>query len=1359
MAGINEPNLNLTPEEKRAYSALFKKADTEGLGVVTGDVAVNFFERTRLDSNVLGEIWQIADTENRGLLTPGGFNQVLRLIGHCQAGRQPSEAIARQPGPLPRFDGMTLIGQSQQPSSPQSIPQQTTGPIRVPPLAPDKVNEYSALFEKAGARNGLLGGDAAKQVFEKARLPNEVLGQIWNLTDREQRGSLNNIEFVVAMHLLASMRGGAMRAIPQTLPQGLYDAAARRGSQAGVASSVPRQLTGQGAGRPQSPLARQPLGSPPVSAQSTGADWLITPQDKSRFDQSFNQLDRLGRGYITGDQAVGFFSNSGLSEDALAQIWDLADIDSAGQLGRDEFAVAMYLIRQQRSKVGERDDLPTELPPRLVPPSMRKQAVPPSHPTAPAFDNDAFSTPVTKGAAEDLFGLDALSDDSPAQQPAQQPPSARTPNFAVPSAGTPTSPQSAQPKATDTGSSFKPFVPSSAFGQGIAAQSTGGSVQSEASRPRGAPIPQERGGDDLLGDNDPEVSNKLTAETTELANMSNQIGNLRSQMTEVQNKKGATARDLSTTDSQKRELESRLAQFRTQYEQEIREVKQLEEKLNASRADTKKISQSLAMVEGSHQDLTNQHKQMQTALEADQGENANLKQKVQALNAEISQLKPQLEKLRSDARQHKGMVAINKKQVSTSEGELEKVKTEMAEHQKVIDSRPTSSAQTNRSASGSGVASPAQGVMSPSTNPFFRNASQQPSTQSPSARAAPASFDDVFGAALPPAGTATTPSTSFKNDSQREPSPDAESDSNVQTPSASPPREMPVSPPAQGTPHTTEPPAPPASRQMTSSSLPLRTKALRSESIDSSVRAVPPASRGAPSDRATPAHSDTTGSVDGDAPFSDSRTEQTHGDESAPSFTMGNAGNASSPPSSARGDVVQGPYEGSGRRIAPQSQSSIPGAFPGEAESPMPTPTPGSFGQAPPARTTSSPGEEAAPTRPDFGFVSGGTNEEPRTLNQDEAPSTSASAKPRPQSEFPSIRNLEDDEDDSESESEDGFGDSFTTTSAGQQAAPATTQPREDELPSSEATKSPPSYEQSEPDGSQRGERHMNQTTQAYGDLLPSREGATSPPSAQSRTQNMSSPGGDVQHVASIADNANSASSQPTHYPPAGAQATPLAAAPIAAHRTPATDDFDSAFDDLSEAKEHDEQGYDAFGSSTRDDHDFNPVFDSPSHSKSNTSEFKPSPSTSGSTHRPFDSFSNFETNPNISVHSGEASAQNANQQSSGTPSTSHDWDAIFSGLDSTPSTSQANGGKSPFDLDPPGSSNTKGGSSLAPGLPSSQQRPSDKLARAISAGTEHDDPILKSLTSMGYPRDDALKALEKYDYNLDKAADYLTTH
>lgn len=142
---------------------------------MTGEIAVKFFERTKLAPAILGEIWQIADTENRGLLTPSGFAMVLRLIGHYQAGREPSPELAFRPSPIPKFEGITLPpAPSAPPAAPQAAiqPQHSgQGPVRVPALSPEKVMEYSRLFDQSGARNGFLGGEAAKSIFEKQDCP------------------------------------------------------------------------------------------------------------------------------------------------------------------------------------------------------------------------------------------------------------------------------------------------------------------------------------------------------------------------------------------------------------------------------------------------------------------------------------------------------------------------------------------------------------------------------------------------------------------------------------------------------------------------------------------------------------------------------------------------------------------------------------------------------------------------------------------------------------------------------------------------------------------------------------------------------------------------------------------------------------------------------------------------------------------------------------------------------------------------------------------------------------------------------------------------------------------------------------
>lgn len=54
LPGSRQPNLNLTPEEKRVFFQLFQAADTTNLGVITGEVAVPFFEKTRLPPEHLG---------------------------------------------------------------------------------------------------------------------------------------------------------------------------------------------------------------------------------------------------------------------------------------------------------------------------------------------------------------------------------------------------------------------------------------------------------------------------------------------------------------------------------------------------------------------------------------------------------------------------------------------------------------------------------------------------------------------------------------------------------------------------------------------------------------------------------------------------------------------------------------------------------------------------------------------------------------------------------------------------------------------------------------------------------------------------------------------------------------------------------------------------------------------------------------------------------------------------------------------------------------------------------------------------------------------------------------------------------
>jgi len=867
--------------------------------------------------------------------------------------------------------------------------------------------------------------------------------------------------------------------------------------------------------------------------------------------------------------------------------------------------------------------------------------------------------------------------------------------------------------------------------------------------------------------------------------MSNQMTTLRNQMSEVQSKKTATESDLNNVSNQKRELELRLSQFKSAYEKEVKDVKALEDRLATSRNDTRKIQQELAMVEGTLQDLQNQHHQVRAALETDQRENISLKERIRQVNTEISTLRPQLDKMRSDARQQKGMVAINKKQLATNEGERDKMKNEINDFSKTGEEVRSPGGQTP------GVVSPATSTASHNTNPFFRKSPQPSSenTMSPSgfARDGPhKDFDSVFGSFASPQTSA--PPTSFRSDSQN-PVPTFSAPSghsvrssegpDVPTPSTSPPLSS-----YQESPRANEPPAPPESRQFASAFLPLREAIPRSESFSSSVKVSTPASRyGGPNGPGNetptvPKASPAATPVQEKPIVERTDTQRTETDNFNPSLFDRHA--TASPVASITSDT-KSTTKAEDRKDAfagfggPLPNKELPGAFPRDTNSPLQQMLTGGSSLSEQSKTNSRtdpfgvandqprPGQKVDFDAAFAGFSSGRQSTEATGTNG------GLNAASKFNKEFPPIEDLS--RDDSDSASEQGFADNFTSASPqqhrsslgqkqGPQPNPSLEAPETSHddlyapppppttrldsslsgLPSPSAQKSPPSYDSTV--GQHRS--GSNQFPPEFGGLLPARTDPTTTSLSQSPEKPFSSGSGG--QGAALFGGPPAAKASTTSPPPTD---TPSSTVPSDAYHSASSqpsdvtaqpkstfnDDFDAGFDDLTDAKEADDKtDEDLFSSQHREGFDeFNPVFDSPAASKAPTMASQQTPT--GKTHSGEDSFSDFE-------HLSRSFGQPAGPQPA---ASSQDWDAIFSNMESSQekSSQQLSGDFSKSVFDTLDREEAAASSSKSPTMP--------QLGRAISTGTDHDDPILKKLTGMGYARSDALSALEKFDYDINK--------
>lgn len=328
------------------------------------------------------QIWDLSDPTGNGYLDKHGLFVALKLVALAQAGHEIH---------------MRNIYLETNPPKVGDIPK------IVPPrpvmntdwsMKPSDRSNYEKLFHDLKPVNGLIPGNKVKGVLMDSKLPLETLGKIWDLADQDKDGSLDKHEFIVAMHLV--YQALAKRSVPNILPPELQrpvETTTNNGfgsnDDSGFVANFPKEMAPppvpplpiQAVPPVIPPLPRVPPTIPSIPSMdliSTDVimmaaptqvrnDWVVTAQDKLRYDEIFRRSDIDRDGLVSGLEIKDVFLKSGIPQNFLAIIWALCDTNQSGKLTSEQFALAMWFVERKKNGI----DPPQVLAPEMIPPSLR----------------------------------------------------------------------------------------------------------------------------------------------------------------------------------------------------------------------------------------------------------------------------------------------------------------------------------------------------------------------------------------------------------------------------------------------------------------------------------------------------------------------------------------------------------------------------------------------------------------------------------------------------------------------------------------------------------------------------------------------------------------------------------------------------------------------------------------------------------------------------------------------------------------------------------------------------------------------------------------------------------------------------
>ncbi|XP_068243119.1 epidermal growth factor receptor substrate 15-like 1 isoform X3 [Palaemon carinicauda] len=457
MASLPSPT-QVAGDQAGIFESWYRKVDPTGVGTIQAGPAAGFLKKSGLNDNILSKIWDLSDPGGKGYLDKAGLFVALKMVALVQNGKEPNIANINLPTPPPNLGEGPPHPPPPHPAPPHHGPSHPGPPHPAPPhlgkahpgpphpapphlgkahpgpphpappasasagvwtITPADRQRYDQIFNSLGPEANKLHGNKVKGVMLNSKLPMEILGKIWDLADMDKDGSLDRVEFSIAMHLVYKVLEN--NPMPPSIPQEMLSSAQRAGVAQGPvpaplappaqlpSANAAKQQTGKdifGTGVEDTDLTatEKPSGPPP-------APWVISAAEKARYDVMFHNADIDKDGYVSGQEIKGVFLQSGLPQMVLAHIWNLCDIKQTGKLTSEQFALAMWLIQQKLAGT----DPPAALTPEMIPPTMRPK---PSSESAVVPAKPQYNNPELQLVADEIETLntDKLKLESEIQQ-------------------------------------------------------------------------------------------------------------------------------------------------------------------------------------------------------------------------------------------------------------------------------------------------------------------------------------------------------------------------------------------------------------------------------------------------------------------------------------------------------------------------------------------------------------------------------------------------------------------------------------------------------------------------------------------------------------------------------------------------------------------------------------------------------------------------------------------------------------------------------------------------------------------------------------------------------------------------------